>query len=191
MARKVGIDRTAVTEAAVRVVDEHGFEALSLSAVATDLGIRPPSLYAHVDGLAGVRRLVAQEGATRLSHALVQSAGTATGRDALFAFMAAYRSFAHRHPGLYEASQRDVPAPDDDPELASVLGEPVRLAADELGAMGVPADRHIDTIRAVRAALHGWVELEQADGFGLPDDVDASFDAMCDLLIAGIEAHSG
>jgi AcrR family transcriptional regulator len=189
MARKVGIDRTAVAAAAVRVVEQHGLDGLSLAAVAADLGIRSPSLYAHVEGLAGLQRLVAEEGATRLALALSESAGTATGRDAARAFMASYRSFAHRHPGLYEASQRDAPVPTEDPELAQTFREPVRLAAEALAAMGVPSEDHIDTIRTIRAALHGWVELERVGGFGLPDDVDTSFDAMCDLLLAGIETR--
>jgi Tetracyclin repressor-like, C-terminal domain len=34
----------------------------------------------------------------------------------------------------------------------------------------------VDAIRSLRAALHGFVELERAGGFGLPDSVDRSYD---------------
>ena len=41
---------------------------------------------------------------------------------------------------------------------------------------------------ALRALLHGFLDLEAQDGFGMPVDIDASFDASVELIIAGIEA---
>ena len=45
-------------------------------------------------------------------------------------------------------------------------------------------------IRTVRSALHGFVSLEASGGFGLPDDVDASFETLVDVLIAGMLART-
>jgi hypothetical protein len=43
-------------------------------------------------------------------------------------------------------------------------------------------DDAIDAIRALRSALHGFVLLETGGGFGLPVDVDRSFER----LVAGL-----
>lgn len=41
-------------------------------------------------------------------------------------------------------------------------------------------------VRTLRATLHGFVTLEQAGGFALPDDIDASFHTAVDIVITGI-----
>ena len=46
--------------------------------------------------------------------------------------------------------------------------------------------RSIHAVRAVRAALHGFVALEAAGGFGLPVDREASFDRLVAALAAGL-----
>nr|WP_231134526.1 TetR-like C-terminal domain-containing protein [Motilibacter deserti] len=96
--------------------------------------------------------------------------------DALLAVAVAYRSYARRHPGRYAAAQR-APDPED----------PVHVAAGEravgtifaaLRGYGLDGDDAVDATRGLRSALHGFVSLEQAGGFGLPQDVDRSFDSL-------------
>ncbi len=38
----------------------------------------------------------------------------------------------------------------------------------------------------MRALVHGFVTLQAAGGFGLPDDVDVSFERAVDALVAGL-----
>ena len=185
MARKAGIDHQAVVATATRIADERGLDALTLATVAAELGIRSPSLYAHVEGLDGLTRLLALEGARRMATTLQEAVLGRTGEEALRAICFAYRRFAGDHPGIYDASQRNAPRPLDDPELAEMLATPVTIVVDILTSLDVPADRHIDLVRAKRAALHGYAMLERNAGFGLPDDVDASFATMVELLVKG------
>ncbi len=58
-------------------------------------------------------------------------------------------------------------------------------AAAAAGLRGAAA---VHATRALRAAVHGFAVLEQAGGFGRPVDVARSFDAMLDVLVAGIMA---
>ena len=53
MGRKVGLNREQVVEAAAAIADRDGLGSLSLATLASKLGVRSPSLYSHVDGLAG------------------------------------------------------------------------------------------------------------------------------------------
>ena len=65
------------------------------------------------------------------------------------------------------------------PDLAAVLA-----------GLGVPDEDTVPLIRAVRSALHGFVSLEASGGFGLPEDVDASFETLVDVLVAGMLART-
>ena len=48
----------------------------------------------------------------------------------------------------------------------------------------------IPLIRALRASVHGFVDLELQGGFGLPDDIDDSFTTTINLVIEAIASHS-
>jgi AcrR family transcriptional regulator len=54
----------------------------------------------------------------------------------------------------------------------------VRVALDVMAGYDLRDDDAIDAIRALRAGLHGFVTLEAGGGFGLPVDIDRSFDRL-------------
>lgn len=189
MARKAGLSRSDVVNAAAAIADSEGMEATSLGAVARRLGVRTPSLYSHVDGVVGLRRQLALRGAALLSRSITTAMETKSGREALRVAARATREFASEHPGLYEAL---TPAPreEDDPELYAAMAEPVWELAGALVELGVDDESTVHLIRAFRSMIHGFIVLEAADGFGMPVDVDASFDTAIDLVVDGIEAHA-
>jgi hypothetical protein len=92
----------------------------------------------------------------------------------------AYRAWAKQHPGRYAAAQRAPVAGDVEDEIASA--NVVQVAFDVMGGYELRNDAAVDAIRALRAALHGFVTLEAGGGFGLPVDLDRSFDR----LVAGL-----
>lgn len=62
----------------------------------------------------------------------------------------------------------------------------VGLIANVLKGYRIEGDDMIDAVRMLRAALHGFVTLEAAGGFGLPQSVDGTFTRLVDSLhIAG------
>lgn len=189
MARKVGITHAKVLEAATGIADRDGLAVLSLATVAAAIGVRTPSLYSHVDGLDGLRRDLALHANRQLGRRMRSAAdGESDPVRALRAIAHAYRGFAREHPGLY-ASLLPVPRADEDPDGAAAAAEPVATVAGVLAALDITPDRHIDLIRALRAMLHGFVDLENGRGFGLADPVDASFDAALDLVIGALVAQ--
>ncbi len=109
--------------------------------------------------------------------------------QALRAIAEQLRSFAHRHPGLYD-SFLPAPTPEQDPEVAAALAQPISVVGSVLAAMGVDPATMIPLIRALRARVHGFVHLELRGGFGLPDDIDDSFATTIDLVIEAIATHS-
>lgn len=184
MAPRAGLDRQAVVAAAVALIDAEGLEALSLGRLAERLGVKPPSLYKHVAGLAGLRHGVAAHGmrdlARRLGHAAIGRSGDA----ALVALANAYRRYARAHPGLYTLT---LQAPDPgDPELVGASEEVLAVLRAVLAPYGLDAAATVHAIRGFRAIVHGFVALELAGGFGLPVDVDASFDHLVAHFVRGL-----
>lgn len=176
---RAGLTTEIVTAEAAAIADEVGFERLTLAGVAEAFGVAVPSLYKHVDGLEGLRRGVATLAIRELGQALT-SAVEASPEDPLHALAHAYRAFAHAHPGRYAATVR---APD--PHDADAIAASDAVLATVLSVMagyGSTGSDAIDATRAMRAALHGFVTLEAAGGFGLPRDVDRSFERLVELL---------
>ena len=186
MARKAGLDRATVVATAARLADRDGLETLTLAELAAELGVRSPSLYAHVDGLAGLHRALGIMGAEAIAVELETAVARRRGAPAAALFATAFRTFAHDHPGLYAATSVAA-APGDDAH-ATALAAPVQVAARVLRGLDVRESQLIHMARTWRASLHGFVALERSAGFGLPVDIDASFRRMVDVLIAGMAA---
>jgi AcrR family transcriptional regulator len=186
MARKPGpgLDTEQVLRAAGALVDEEGWEQLSLTRLAERLNIRTPSLYNHVASLEGLRRDVALL-ATRdlLAQLAKASQGRARG-DALYAIAHAYRKYAHEHPGLYGATLR---APDqEDAEFQAVARETLDLLLDTLNPYGLSGDAALHVVRAFRSVAHGFVSLELLGGFGLPLELDETYSLLLHIFIGGM-----
>ncbi len=186
MAKRVGIDRDAVVHAAAKIADDEGWDALTLARVATKLRVRSPSLYNHVGGLEALRRelklLVMRELNTALTRATIGKSRD----DAVRALAAAYRAFVKRHPGTYAATM--VAAPKNDPAVEAAAGHIVETLLSVLSGYGLDRREGIHAIRAMRSAVHGFAALEIAGGFGIPLDVDKSFDWLVLSLLKGLSA---
>jgi AcrR family transcriptional regulator len=168
-------------EAAV-IADEIGLDRLTLAGVAERLGVRLPSLYKHIGGLDGLRRDLAVLAVRELAEALAAAAVGRAGGDALRAIADAYRGYARTHPGRYAATIRAPAA--EDVEHAVAAEAVLRTVFAVLAGYGLTGDDVVDATRALRAGLHGFVTLEAGGGFGMPQDVDRSFERLIDAFDA-------
>lgn len=185
---RAGLDTEAVVAAAAELADERGLEQVSLTALAQRLGVRTPSLYAHIGGLADLRRRLGARGARELAGAVTVAAAGRARFDALQAVALTYRDYARGHPGTYAAMQR-APSPDPDSGSGDLAGAARRLLDVILAALGgyeLHGDQAIHGVRAVRAALHGFVALEQLGGFRLGVSLDESYQALIAMLDRGL-----
>lgn len=184
MSVRKGLSKDAVIDAAVALVEAEGSSALSLTRVARELGVEPPSLYNHVARLDALRREVALRAFDDLGTMLGRAAMGRAGPEALRAIAAEFRDFVRSHPGLYEIST--VARPDDAAFQAAARRtlEPVMAV---LRSCEVDEDEAIHAARALRSALHGFATLEQAGGFGFDVEIDASFAWLVDHLAGMID----
>ena len=171
---RAGLPQGRVVEPASRLADESGPDTLTLAAVATELGVRTPSLYKHVAGLPDLRRLVAVRAKTELATVLGAAAVGRARFDALRALALAYRGWAVEHPASAEAVQLPPSAGDEDDEQASRAL--VEVVYGVLAGYGLDEDALVDATRTLRAGLVGFVALECGGAFGLDRPVAESFD---------------
>lgn len=176
---RMGLDAASVVQAASELADSEGLGAVTLARLAQELGVRPPSLYAHVSGLEDLRGRLGALAARELAAVLGAAAAGRAGRDALEAIAHAYRGYAREHPGCYAALQ---PARQG-PEAEAV----VDVVAAVLRGYRLEGEPAIHAVRAIRAALHGFASLEAEGGFGMPLSVDESFDKLITVLHRGLE----
>src|SRR6202162_2298131 len=186
MAKRVGIDKDAVIRAAVKIADEHGWDALTLARVAKKLRFRSPSLYTHVGGLEGLRRELKLLALRDLNAALSRATIGKSRDDAVRGLAAAYRAFVKRHPGTYAPTM--VAAPNNDPAMEAAASNIVETILSVLGGYGLDRREGLHAIRALRSTVHGFAALEIAGGFGIPLDVDKSFEWLVSPLLAGLSA---
>jgi AcrR family transcriptional regulator len=179
---RAGLDTEAVVTAAAGLADDVGLQRLTLARLAAALGIRTPSLYAHVDGLPDLRARMGARGARELATQLQLAAAGRSGADALRAVAGAYRAYAHAHPGSYAAMQVASEREENQAAGAAVVG--ILLAV--LAAYGVDGDAAIHAVRAIRSAFHGFVVLEREGGFGIPLSLDDSYATLVEMIDLGL-----
>lgn len=185
MTARRGLTREDVVAAAAALVDDEGAEALTLSRVAREVGVKPPSIYNHVDGLEMLRRDVALHAIEQLADRLGAAAMGRSGRQALRAIAAEFRSYAGAHPDLYQLSSRARP---EDDEYAQASMRAVAPVIAVLRGYELDETEAIHAARTLRAAIHGFVSLEAIGGFGLDVDVDESFVWLVERLAEALEA---
>ncbi|CAH0215161.1 Tetracycline repressor protein class B from transposon Tn10 [Plantibacter cousiniae] len=173
---RAGLSRARVVDEAAELADEVGLEGLTLAALAERLGVRQPSLYKHLDSLAGLRRSISLQAKGELGDVLLRAAVGRSGADAITVMAGAYREWALEHPARYTAAQW-IAGPEDEEDTAASLGA-IQVISDVLTAYELRGDDAIDAIRAFRSTLHGFVSLEAAGSFGLDRDLDRSFDRL-------------
>lgn len=177
---RAGLTRALVLDAAADLADEAGLDAVTPSAVARAVGIRTPSLYAHVAGADALRDGLTVLALREMADAASRAVAGRSGRAALHALADAYRDYASTHPGRYAATRRRLA-----PEHEGV--EEGRRHSELLGSVlrgyGVPEGDHVHAVRLVGSTVHGFIALDATGSFDHSDpDPDVSWARVVDVL---------
>ena len=183
---RAGLDAASVVDVAAQLADRDGLEQLTLARLAAELGVRAPSLYAHVGGLDDLRDRIGALGVVELTDALSAAAAGRAGREALHAVALAYRAYARERPGVYAAMQR-APEPGDG-ERDAAAARLVGVLTAVLRGYGLEGDDAIHAVRLIRSAMHGFVSLERAGGFALAPALDETYERLIEMVDRGLRA---
>jgi AcrR family transcriptional regulator len=185
---RAGITGERLTQTAVELADEIGFDKVTVSAVARRLGVKDPSLYAHIENARELKVRVALLALEELADKAAAALAGRAGKDALVAFANAYRDYAKKHPGRYAASQFEL-----DPETAANSAAPrhAEMTRAILRGYDLPEPDQTDAVRFLGSTFHGYVSLELAGGFRhTPREADASWAWALDTLDFALKNHS-
>jgi AcrR family transcriptional regulator len=184
-ARTTRLSRDAIVNAALTFLDREGWDALTINALASQLGTKGPSLYNHVASLDDLRRTVRMRVVDDIIAMLNTVAQGRTGEDAIVVMASAYRSYAHHHPGRYSAFTR-MPFGGDDPQYSAATKAAAGPVIDVLASFGLDGEDAFYAALEFWSALHGFVLLEMT---GVMDDIDtdAVFTDMLLRLASGME----
>ena len=186
MTTRPGLNQMQIIGAAADLADRVGLHQFTLKTLAEELGVRTPSLYNHVASLEAVQRGLRLRAVQELTERVQCSAVERSGLEALHAVASAERDFARQRPGLFAAMQRSFEHEDEELKSASraLLGTVLAV----LRGYGLEGEAGIHAARAMRAAVTGFVGLEAQQGFGLPADIDQSFEWLVSMLDVGLKA---
>lgn len=181
----------AVTEAGAALIDEIGFENLSMGLLAERLGVKTPALYKHVTSQADLAHRIAIVAMAEFADAIRDAIQGRAGSDALAAGAQAMRTYVLEHPGRYAAGNAARPTGPDDP-LIPAIERVVASWAAMLRGYHLDSSQEIHALRMLRSALHGFSTQEAAGGFRMGASVDDSFTWMISFLDHGLQhAASG
>jgi AcrR family transcriptional regulator len=182
VARPRLIDRAGVLQASLDLADERGLDGLTMQAVADRLGVTPMALYRHVrnkadllDGL--VERLLDEIASSRPATEIGWDSGLVEIGQAL-------RGVARRHPAVF-------PLLLERPASTPAAKRTRDYVYDGLRAAGV-AEADVPRVeRIVSTAILGFAASEVNGRFAAHSRrvLDADFDALVEMLHAGLAAH--
>jgi AcrR family transcriptional regulator len=204
------LTRERVVEAALRIMDTDGLEAVTMRRVAREVGVEAMSLYNHVedkdDLMRGVQLRVFQE----FGHPSLEP-DDPVGNVRRVA--RAWRDLLRRHPHMLELLAEGH-GPPSSPEAL----QPMETALAVLGDVGVPENEVVEVFHVFGGYIQGVAMMEQQMGLEKPGamadlvgqidpaelpcvtaalpymagcDIDRQFELGLDLMIHGMRARYG
>jgi len=180
------IDRTAITTAALAIIEQQAPVELTLSAIARELDVTQPAMYYHVDGLDDILRWVGIAVRSDLVDVLSKSTIGLSGNWAVRAVANAWRTFSQTHPALYKST--DWHPVEGCRELEASVGNVLAVLAGSLRGFALTEDQRVNAALALRSTLHGFCSFEVGAGNPGPQSADDSFTHVVELLLNGVRA---
>ena len=173
--------------AAVAYLEQHGGGALSMRVLAKELGLTPRALYRHYPDRAALEAAIAAEGFRQLQVAFVEATTGLSGVAALRSVAYAYLAFARTHSALYTMIMTTHEMPEGAQEtehhlwvfVVELIGKMIDLLPEASANVAV----------ALWAFLHGFIELERANVFGLQKP-NSGFEAGLEAFLTGLSTST-
>lgn len=187
---KAGLDKNTIIKAAADIADTKGIANVSLKVLASELGIKSPSLYKHFSGgLEELNKELMLYGWRSLESEITKAAIGKAKDDAIIAVCHAYRDFVHHHKGLFEAMQWYNMYRSEE-HLQATQGT-VSILFQVLDAYGLTEAQKIHCVRMLRGFLQGFSAIESHGGYGNPLSLEDTFDFALKTMLNGIRELQG
>lgn len=182
---KAGLDKDIILKTAADLADAEGIANVTLKALAEKLGVKPPSLYKHINGLEELNKALMLYGWKSLEKKVTRAAVGKSKEDAIRAIFYAYRDYVKEHPGVFEAMQWYNMYQSE--ENLQATEEIVAVLFQVLSAYDLQEEQKVHIVRMFRVFLQGFLMVEIHGGFGNPVSITESFDFSLEILLNGID----
>jgi AcrR family transcriptional regulator len=175
-----GLTPVRLVEAGLELADTAGFENITASSVARHVGVKPASLYSHIQDLHDLKTRMALRALEELAERSMESLAGRSGFDALAALGNAYRDYAHEHPGRFAAARFPL---DTDTAMASAGPRQTLLMRAVLRGYAVPESEHPHAVRLLGSMFLGYSTLELGTAFShSTPDSETSWKRLLEVL---------
>ncbi len=174
------LDRDAVLTAAEEFVDREGPAALTMTALAAELGVKVSSLYNHVASLEALRGALQDRIMRELGVRLRNEAMGKTRERGLRALAHVLRDYGRAHPGRYSLAMTEPYDRDSFMEASTDAIAAFGAIIASYGIDGLTLDFQVSAF----AALHGVVVLENAGFLSGSLTGDRIFETVLDQVVA-------
>lgn len=175
--------RDDVLAAARDMLDEQGWDRLSMVALAERVGIKAPTLYNSVENLDDLRRqlwiLVVRDMGESIRDAVLGLSGD----DAVRAIATAYRAYAHKYPRRY-ALPVSIPGLKG-PDILAAISVATETANAVFRWYGITGDDATVANTLLSASMSGFLAMELQGAMQV--DPDLAYRVMIENFIAGLQ----
>lgn len=170
------------------LLEAGGLDAVTMQAVAKQVGVRAPSLYKRFPNRGALISAIGVAALDDLGRQLVPLTPEPEPAAGLRAMAMAFRAFAHQHPRTYELLFMNLPPGSRPPvELFAQASAPLLQLSERL----VGPDRALEAARLVTAFAHGFVSMELTGAFRLGGDVDEAYRYGVGMLVDALALPRG
>ena len=170
----------AIRAGARRLLELHGVEALSMAAVAAEVGVRAPSLYKRFASRGELLAAVTGEVLAELQGLMERAVRPGKPRASLERMARWYRVFAKKNPRAYGL----IYSPQVEVDLAARMASAGAL----LGVLGesLGKEKALPAARLLVAFVHGFVSMELEGMFQFGGSVEDAFEFGLATILDGL-----
>lgn len=182
---RMGLNRQAVVNAAIQLIEERGYQNFSMRELADSLQIKTASLYNHVESIEALYLEIGHYAISELNQIQLSAITDKKRDEAVQALAASYYGFVKEHPELYKVIM-SFPILKDS-SLLNAAGNIVNLIIAVLSdyELNLEQKRHLQ--RVLRSIMHGFISQEDSGCFKhFPVDVSKSFCIAIDCFLYGL-----
>jgi AcrR family transcriptional regulator len=186
--RAVDVEK-AILDAAHRLLERDGVDALTVRRVASEAGVAPMGLYHRFGGKFGLLEALFTDGNDLLA-AYLRDVPISDALSELRAGCQQYRRFALAHPALYSVMfDNSIPGFEPSADARSACYRSFGVLIDSVRrAQAAGKIRDGDAIgfsQQIWTVCHGAMSLELRQ-LGFVDDLDTHYDSLLDTVLTGL-----
>ena len=186
---KNNLNNELIIATSARLVNDVGFDNLSLKMLAEELNIKPPSLYNYIASLDDIKSKLMLYGWQQLQDIMLDAAVGVSGYEALRNMCYAFYEYATNNKGIFNAMLWYNKY--DSIEATIVTKRLFNLLFKILSSFDINEDNINHVIRTLRSFLEGFALLVNNNAFGNPLSVKQSFDISLNIILNGIKSLEG